>query len=105
METHRSLPIKGKFYLIYHDDNSNLVLEDRTKRGLEIRERNFDDKYNVLADKGMIHDVDGIGHKVGIRWFFPESKYRLEDIVKIAEEMEQKYKAIQEMTCPDDISE
>ena len=50
----------------------------------------------------MIYDADGIGHRVGIRWYFPESKYRLEDIVKIAEEMEAKYRAIREMTCPED---
>ncbi len=87
---------------IYHDGNLNHVLEDKTKRGLEVRERNNDEKYNVEADKGMIHDVDGIGHKIGIRWYFPKSKYQLEDVIKIAEEMEAKYKAIQEMTCPDD---
>ncbi|NAL77678.1 hypothetical protein [Nitrososphaera sp. AFS] len=104
MANDKSLPIKGKFYLIYQDDASNIILEDRTKRGLEVRERNYDDKYSVVADKGMIHDVDGIGHKVGIRWFFPESKYQITDVVKFAEEMEQRYKAIQEITCPDDTS-
>jgi hypothetical protein len=102
MKEDKSPPIKGKFYSIYHDGNLNHVLEDKTKRGLEVRERNNDEKYNVEADKGMIHDVDGIGHKIGIRWYFPKSKYQLEDVVKIAEEMEAKYKAIQEMTCPDD---
>jgi hypothetical protein len=104
MANDKSLPIKGKFYLIYQDDASNIILEDRTKRGLEVRERNYDDKYSVVADKGMIHDVDGIGHKVGIRWLFPESKYQITDVVKFAEEMEQRYKAIQEITCPDDTS-
>ena len=93
---------KGKFYFIYDDGILNHVLEDKTKRGLEVRERHNDEKYNVDADKGMIHDVDGIGHKIGIRWYFPKSKYRLEDVMKIAEEMEASYKAIQEMTCPDD---
>jgi len=101
MQADRSPPIKGKFYFIYND-NLNLVLEDKTKRGLEVRERNNDDKYNVDADKGMIHDMDGIGHKVGIRLYFPKSKYQVEDVIKIAEEMDAKYKAIQEMTCPDD---
>ena len=101
MQADRSPSIKGKFYFIY-DDNLNLVLEDKTKRGLEVRERNNDDKYNVDADKGMIHDMDGIGHKVGIRWYFPKSKYQVEDVTKIAEEMDARYKAIQEMTCPDD---
>jgi hypothetical protein len=101
MQADRSPSIKGKFYFIY-DENLNLVLEDKTKRGLEVRERNNDDKYNVDADKGMIHDMDGIGHKVGIRWYFPKSKYQVEDVIKIAEEMDARYKAIQEMTCPDD---
>jgi hypothetical protein len=101
MQADRSPLIKGKFYFIY-DDNLNLILEDKTKRGLEVRERNNDDKYNVDADKGMIHDMDGIGHKVGIRWYFPKSKYQVEDVIKIAEEMDARYKAIQEMTCPDD---
>lgn len=105
MANNKFLPIKGRFYLIYHDDASNMVLEDRTKRGLEVRERNHDDKYGVLADKGMIHDIDGVGHKVGIRWFFPESKYQITDVVKFADEMEQRYKEIQEITCPDDTSQ
>jgi hypothetical protein len=95
--------IKGKFYFIYDEDKSNLVLEDKTKRGLEVRDRNKDEKYDVDADKGVIYDIDGIGHKVGIRWYFPKSKYRIEDVTKIAEEMDAKYKAIQEITCPDDI--
>jgi hypothetical protein len=103
MQADRSPAVKGKFYFIY-DDNMNLVLEDKTKRGLEVRERNHDDRYNVDADKGMIHDMDGIGHKVGIRWYFPKSKYQVEDVTKIAEEMDARYKAIQEMTCPDDDS-
>ena len=105
MANNKFLPIKGKFYLIYHDDAANIVLEDRTKRGLEVRERNYDDKYSVVADKGMIHDIDGVGHKVGIRWFFPESKYQITDVVKFADEMEQRYKEIQEITCPDDTSQ
>jgi hypothetical protein len=102
MQADRSPPIKGRFYFIHYDDHFNLVLEDKTKRGLEVQERSYDEKYDVDADKGMIHDVNGIGHKVGIRWFFPKSKYQLEDVIKIAEQMEARYKAIQEMTCPDD---
>jgi hypothetical protein len=46
--------------------------------------------------------MDGIGHRVGIRWFFPKSQYALEQVVEKAEEMEKRYKAIREMTCPDD---
>ena len=102
MHADKSPLIKGKFYFIYDEVKTNLVLEDKTKRGLEVRERNKDEKYDVDADKGMIYDMDGIGHKVGIRWYFPKRKYRIEDVRKIADEMEAKYKAIQEMTCPDD---
>jgi len=94
---------QGRFYFIY-DSADSLILEDKTKRGLERREKTLDEKYGVDADKGMIHDMDGIGHKVGIRWYFPKSKYPLEDVVKIANEIETRYKAIQELTCPDDVN-
>lgn len=104
MQEDRSPTIKGKFYFIYDDGTFNYVLEDKTKRGLEVRERKNDEKYNVEADIGMIHDADGIGHKIGIRWYFPKSKYPLEDVVKIANEFETRYKAIQELTCPDDVN-
>ena len=96
-----SLIKKGQFYFIY-DRSPDLVLEDKTKRGLEVREHVLDDKYGVQADRGMIHDMDGIGHKVGIRWYFPQSKYTLDHVTKIAEEIEARYKAIRDMTCPDD---
>lgn len=92
---------KGRFYFIY-DYDLNLVLEDKTKRGLEVRETTFDEKHGVQADKGTIYDLNGIGHKVGIRWYFPKSKYRLDHVIKIGEEMELRYKKIREMTCPDD---
>lgn len=92
---------KGQFFFIY-ENGAHLILEDKTKRGLEIRERTMDDKYGVEADKGMIHDVDGIGHKVGIRWYFPRSNFTLEDVLKIAQEIDARYKAIRDMTCPDD---
>jgi hypothetical protein len=92
---------KGRFYFIY-DAGQHLVLEDKTKRGLDVREHAVDEKYGVEADRGMIHDMDGIGHKVGIRWYFPQRKFTLADVTKIAEEMESRYKAIRDMTCPDD---
>jgi hypothetical protein len=96
-----SLIKKGQFYFIY-DRSPDLVLEDKTKRGLEVREHVLDDKYGVQADRGVIHDMDGIGHKVGIRWYFPQSQYSVEQVTKIAEEIEARYKAIRDMTCPDD---
>ena len=92
---------KGQFYFIY-DRPPHFVMEDKTKRGLEVRERTVDEKYGVEAEKGMIHDMDGIGHRVGIRWFFPHGQYALDQVVQKAEEMEKRYKAIREMTCPDD---
>ena len=92
---------KGQFFFIY-DCDLNLVLEDKTKRGLEVRENVLDESLGVLSDKGMIYDFDGIGHKVGIRWYFPKSKYSLEHVTKIGEEIELRYKAIREITCPDD---
>jgi len=92
---------KGRFYLIY-DGDLDLVLEDKTKRGLEVREVVLDEKIGVQADRGTIYDLDGIGHKVAIRWYFPKSKYSLEHVVKNGEEIELRYKAIREMTCPDD---
>lgn len=92
---------KGQFYFIY-DNNSDLILEDKTKRGLEVRERTLDEKYGVEADRGMIYDIDGIGHKVPIRWYFPQTRYALDDIVRIAQEIDSRYRAIREMTCPDD---
>jgi hypothetical protein len=92
---------KGQFYFIY-DNRPDLVLEDKTKRGLEVRETVPDDKYGVEADKGVIYDMDGIGHKVGIRWYFPQSKYTIEHVTQIAQEIETRYKAIRDLTCPDD---
>jgi hypothetical protein len=101
MQQQGNLIKKGHFYFIY-DNDLNFVLEDKTKRGLEVRENVFDEKLMVQADKGMIYDLNGIGHKVGIRWYFPKSKYRLDHVLKIGEEMELRYKNIREMTCPDD---
>ena len=92
---------KGQFYFIF-DTNSQFVLEDKTKRGLEARERVMDEKYGVEVDRGMIHDTDGIGHKMDIRWYFPKSKYSLDQVVNLAKEIESRYRAIRDMTCPDD---
>lgn len=92
---------KGQFYFIF-DTGADLVLEDKTKRGLEVQGHVIDGKYGVKADEGIIHDMDGIGHKVGIRWYFPHSEYSMVQVVRIAEEIEARYKAIRDMTCPDD---
>ena len=92
---------KGAFYLIKETPDS-LVLEDRTKRGLTVREQSLDDTLQVSADKGMIHDMDGIGHWVPIRWYFPKKDYNLQKVLVPAEKMEKKYTEMRELTCPDD---
>jgi len=99
----QELPIlkKGIYYII-KDGKSDLIMEDKTKRGLTIKERTIDEKLNVEAEKGMIHDMDGIGHWVPIRWFFPKNKYDIEKVLVHAEAMEKKYKELRELTCPDD---
>ena len=100
-EQQKNNPIKkGRFYLIY-DHDPDLILEDKTKRGLEVKQNIFDEKHGVQADMGTIYDMNGVGHKVGIRWYFPKSKYGLDHVIKVAEEIEITYKAIREMTCPD----
>ena len=92
---------KGQFYFIY-DRPPHIVMEDKTKHGLEVRDHALDEKYGVEADRGMIHDMDGIGHKVGIRWYFPQAQFTVEQVVERAEDMEKRYRAIRELTCPDD---
>ena len=97
------LPVlkKGTFYFI-KDGDSDLVLEDKTKRGLTVKETSIDEKLKVKADKGMIHDMDGIGHWVPIRWYFSKNHFDLEKVSEYAEKMEQKYTELRELTCPDD---
>ena len=92
---------KGSFYFI-KDGENYLIMEDKTKRGLTVKERSIDDKLNVDAEKGMIHDMDGIGHWVPIRWFFPKKQYDLGQVLQHAEAMEKKYNELRELTCPDD---
>jgi len=97
------LPVlkKGSYYFI-KDGKTDLILEDNTKRGLEIKETSVDEKLNVKADKGMIHDMDGIGHWVPIRWYFAKDSFELSKVVIHAEAMEEKYTKLRELTCPDD---
>ena len=99
----QELPVlkKGIFYII-KESKDDLIMEDRTKRGLTVKERSVDEKLKVDAEKGMIHDMDGIGHWVPIRWFFPKNQYDIDKVVIHAEAMEKKYKDLRELTCPDD---
>lgn len=91
---------KGIFYIIL-DGPTDIILEDKTKRGLTSQGRIIDEKYGVESDRGMIHDMDGIGHKVGIRWYFPKVQYSFDKVMEHAMEMEQRYRKIREETCPD----
>ena len=96
-----NLTKKGRFYFIY-DETQNWILEDKTKRGLEVKEKSNDDQKKILSEKGIIYDMDGRGHKVNIRWFYPKNRFSLEDIEKDANMMEKKYTELREITCPDD---
>jgi len=76
-------------------------MENKTKAGLSVQERSIDEKYKVEAEKGIIYDMYGIGHKVGIRWFFPKKDYAFDKVLSFAQEMEQRYRKLREETCPD----
>lgn len=93
---------KGKFYFIF-EDSQFLILVDKTKRGLEIKDKITDENSKVISEKGMIYDMEGTGHKVVKRWFYPKPNYDLEFVTTIAERLEEKYIEIREMTCPDDL--
>ena len=97
------LPVlkKGSFYYV-KDGSTDFILEDKTKRGLAIKDTSIDEKLNVKADKGMIHDMDGIGHWVPIRWYFSKVKFDLNQVLECAEDMEKRYTALRELTCPED---
>jgi hypothetical protein len=97
------LPIlkSGSYYFI-KDGNSAFIMEDKTKRGLTVKETSVDEKLYVIADKGMIHDMDGIGHWVPIRWYFSKDQFDLKKITEYAEAMEKKYAELRELTCPED---
>lgn len=79
------------------------MLEDKTKRGLEVKDKIIDNKNEIISERGMIYDMDGIGHKVVIRWLYPKSIYKIDRVTSDAKRMEQRYNEIREMTCPDDV--
>ncbi|HKR73932.1 MAG TPA: hypothetical protein VJR94_07450 [Candidatus Nitrosocosmicus sp.] len=92
---------KARFYFIYeHDDLFELI--DKTKRGLEIKDKLIDEKTGIESVRGMIYDMEGTGHRVTIRWLYPKSRYNLNQVIEDAERMEKRYREIREMTCPDD---
>ena len=92
---------EGSFYAIT-DEHDAYVLHDRTKRGLEVRERSVDEKTGVMADKGMIYGMDGIGHLVAIRWRYDKSAHDISDVKDHADIIERRYEEIRNVTCPDD---
>lgn len=93
---------KGRFYFIFEDPGF-LILIDKTKRGLELRDKVVDDQTEIITERGVIYDMDGRGHKVGLKWLYPKSKFTIEFVVEDAERMEKKYKDIRDMTCPSDL--
>jgi hypothetical protein len=97
------LPVlkKGSFYFI-KDGDSDIIMEDKTKRGLTIKETSVDEKLKVKADKGRIQDMDGIVDWVPIRWYFAKNQFDLKQVLEYAEAMDKKYTELRELTCPDD---
>ena len=91
---------KGTFFQVL-DSGTAYVLADMTKRGLRPRSRSPDKNAGVEADMGVIHGMDGTGHEVPIRWFFPKERYGLGDVMAAARSLEEKYTRLREMTCPD----
>lgn len=82
------------------DRGDEYVLEDKTKVGLSVSE-NITEDSGVSVDRGVIHDMEGIGHHVTIRWFFPKERFEIGDVLQRAEAMEEKYIQLRELTCPD----
>ncbi len=91
---------RGQFFIVYDVDDA-FVLEDKTKRNLTVLDMSMDDRYGVEAEKGVIYDADGRGHRVSIRWYFPKARFRLEDVLNVAKSIEEFYRRLREETCPD----
>lgn len=91
---------KGISYRIREGD-IHYILEDSTKDGLSAVDRVPDgDLQSVETERGIIHDMDGIGRHVPIRRYFPKGSYGIEDVLIRAVEMDRKYAAIRETSCP-----
>lgn len=96
------LPIIGKgiSYRIREDD-THYILEDSTKDGLGAVDRVPDGELrSVETERGIIHDMDGIGRHIPIRWYFPKESYGIEEVLACAKEMDRRYTAIREASCP-----
>ena len=90
---------KGVYYTI-SQDTRRITLEDKTKSRLEVIETSLDGDVKIIADKGRIHDADGIGHTVSIRWYYPIDN--LHHAKEHANIIETRYTKLRELTCPDD---
>jgi hypothetical protein len=101
MSLEKVLLKRGQFYFIYDGDGQNFMVEDKTKRGLPVVESSIDDNVGLIAEKGRFYDGNGRGHVVPIRWSFPKESYTLEQVLKFADILDNRYKAIMEDTCPD----
>ena len=64
-------------------------------------ENSIDDSIGVIAEKGRFYDANGREHVVPIRWFFAKENYTYEQVLKFADTMDSRYRAIMEDTCPD----
>ena len=92
---------RGQFYFIYDGDGHNFIVEDKTKRGLPVLENSIDGNVGLVAEKGRFYDGNGRGHVVPIRWYFPKENYTFEQVLKFADTLDNRYRAIMEDTCPD----
>lgn len=91
---------KGSFYEII-DTPDSYVLLDKTKRGLEPREKSIDKQTGTMAEKGMIHDVDGIGHMIPIRWYYKKDACDMSKVTSHAKAIDKRHMELREITCPD----
>ena len=90
---------RGSFFSIF-DDGDSYVLADTTRQGVRPRLRSMDEKAGVEADKGIVHDRDGTGREVPVRWFFPKARYGLDDVIGAARALEEKHARLREAACP-----
>ena len=88
---------EGTFYTIIKYD-ATLVLLDKQRHNLETKEQSFDEEAGTIADKGVIYDMDGIGHTVPIRWHYENDK--IADAKRHAALVEKRYNMLYDATCP-----
>jgi hypothetical protein len=101
MSLEKVLIKSGLFYFIYDGDGQNFIVEDKTKRGLQVVENSIDESIKLVSDKGKFYDGNGRRHVVPIRWYFPKENYTFEQVCKFADTLDNRYRAIMEDTCPD----